>query len=76
MIRTDQGQTHGLALTMKKAMKAQQAAASQEGCEARLCKMAIRMASHRPRSQDPPGREQRIDAEGGAEEEGEAIGFS
>lgn len=57
-------------------MKAQQAAASQEGCEARLCKMAIRMASHRPRSQDPPGREQRIDAEGGAEEEGEAIGFS
>ena len=29
---------------MKKAMKAQQAAASQEGCEARLCRIATFMA--------------------------------
>lgn len=32
---------------MKNAMKAQQAAASHEGCEARLCKMAIFMACTR-----------------------------
>jgi len=32
---------------MKNAMKAQQAAASHEGCDARLCKMAIFMACTR-----------------------------